>query len=308
VSQHGPIPKEFDSDESKDRAIMHRISMKVVTIGTASVLVAACGAAGGTSDRSATGGSSGTSATQNAPSGGGGGDTVTIGVSGSLVPYLFQNDGKWVGVNQDLLSYVFESKGGYKLKYQEMSFENLIPSLSSGRVDITTNVYDTDARRAKLDFLDFYSAPFAVFALAKNSKDIHSWSDLCGKTLASIYASTISDVIKSQNQKYCPNNPVKNQQQSGSYADLARQVDNGRVFGAIDDAGIWAYFVKQDPKYALALDSVGQTWKWALAFPKGSPLRAKIQHYLDEYLKSDGPSQSAKQWGINPDGFQGASG
>src|SRR5690554_4208435 len=78
--------------------------------------------------------------------------TIVVVLSGPLKPYNYlDEDQKWKGLQADLLSYAAD-KAGYNLEYREMAFENEIPALIQGRVDIGSGIYITNERSEHLDF------------------------------------------------------------------------------------------------------------------------------------------------------------
>lgn len=227
---------------------------------------------------------------------------LRVAIAGAEAPYDFKKEGtdEYTGLSIRMLEYVLP-KAGYTPEYSEMSFENLIPSLDTGRADITLSVYHTPAREKTLDFIDYFNAPFGVITKAADAAAIHGWADLCGKTIASVYASTISDQVERSNKSDCPvDKPVINQQTSGTIATQLQAVKNGRAFGAIDDVGFWGYTVSVDPSFAIAISQVGDPWHWAIAAKKGSPIVAELQPFVTEYLSSTQAVDAAKEFGLDP--------
>ena len=70
-----------------------------------------------------------------------------------------------------------------KLEWQDGAFEQMSPSLQSGRVDmIMSGFYDIPKRRGAFDFIDYLRAG-AQFYVPKSAADLQSATDLCGKTI-----------------------------------------------------------------------------------------------------------------------------
>jgi ABC-type amino acid transport substrate-binding protein len=273
--------------------MMKRSAARALLVLVALIVISACGSSSNSSHSTATNAAGGTKALK----------PLIVGTSGALAPYLYQNaQHQWVGLSADVLNYVLP-KLGYKPVYQSMAFESLIPAVTTGRVDITTNIYDTPAREATLDYVDFFGSPFGVMTLAKSAHAIHSWSDLCGKTLASVIASTIKDTIDQYNKAHCPGNPVHNATYSGTEAEVIGSMVAGHAVGVIDDVGLWEYDSAQNHAYAVALKSVGAPYKWAIAFKKGSPLGPKLLPYVRAYVQSPAAAAAAKSLGLDPHQF-----
>jgi polar amino acid transport system substrate-binding protein len=80
------------------------------------------------------------------------------------------------------LSQAIATKLGVKLEYQDGAFEQMSPSLQSGRVDvIMSGFYDIPKRRDAFTFVDYLRAG-AQFYVPKDSA-LKAPTDLCGQTI-----------------------------------------------------------------------------------------------------------------------------
>ena len=71
---------------------------------------------------------------------------------------------------------------GLKPVWVEQSFEQLIPSLDTGRIDVgASGMTDIPSRRDKTDFVDYFATGVQLFTLAPAPAGLTQPADLCGK-------------------------------------------------------------------------------------------------------------------------------
>jgi polar amino acid transport system substrate-binding protein len=129
---------------------------------------------------------------------------------------------------------------GVKLEWQDGAFEQMIPSLQSGRVDmIMSGFYDLPKRRGNFDFIDYLRAG-AQFYVPKSSTDIKTVTDLCGKTITTSRGTNFPDTTKAWSDKNCvaagkpPITVITD-------TDLGQQLSNlkqGRAAAAVQGLGL----------------------------------------------------------------------
>ncbi|MCB8877542.1 ABC transporter substrate-binding protein [Acidisoma silvae] len=90
-----------------------------------------------------------------------------------------------------------------KLNWQDGPFEQMIPSLQSGRSDmIMSGIYDIPKRRALFDFVDYLKAGGAFYTTTDNT-DLKTLTDLCGKTVSTSEGTNFPTTIKAWSDKTC---------------------------------------------------------------------------------------------------------
>lgn len=225
--------------------------------------------------------------------------TITIALSGPLKPYnYFDEDGKWKGLQADLMAYAAD-KAGYNLEYREMAFENEIPALIRGNIDIGSGIYVTAERSRNLDFIPLVESYFGVVATKETAQGIKSWADLCGKKLAMHFSAPTERAVNAMNKTNCDaNNGAISTPSSGGIMDRLNSVQNGRVTGAIDDVNMWRAATHTLTHLAVALDKVGQPLYWPIAFKKGSKLREELLPHIKHFLTSSLAEETAKKYNM----------
>lgn len=225
--------------------------------------------------------------------------TITVVSSGPLQPYNYVDENeKWVGLQAEVLDYAAK-KAGYDLQYRTMAFENEIPALLNGKVDIASGIYITKERFEKLDFIPLVKSGFGILSTKEFAKDVKGWTSFCGKEIAMHFSAPTENAVNAMNEKYCPkDNPAISMPSSGNIPDRITAVRNGRAAGAIDDVNMWRAAASRVPEVTVALEQVGNQVYWPIAFKKGSPLRAELLPYISEFLNSKLAEESSMKYGM----------
>ncbi|MFL5836897.1 MAG: ABC transporter substrate-binding protein [Solirubrobacteraceae bacterium] len=252
----------------------------------ASVAVAGCG---GDSDKG-TGGS-------------GGGKTYTIATSADFPPMSFRasdDPNKVVGFEVDMLGHVIDRMGA-KYKLITSDFNGLIPSAQSGRVDaVMSDVYDTAERRKVVDFVDYLKNSFAVMVAGSKAGGVHSYNDLCGKSIGVLTGSAPELEIARAASKSCTKagKPAMTIRSYPAVSQELPQLDNGSLDSILEEWTSLAYIAKKaGGKYVVAFPDP-HTTNVGFVVKKGSALKAKLQSAVQQYIRSPQYKQDAQKWGI----------
>ena len=225
--------------------------------------------------------------------------TITVVSSGPLQPYNYVDENeKWIGLQAEALDYAAK-KAGYDLEYRTMAFENEIPALLNGKVDIASGIYITKERFEKLDFIPLVKSGFGILSTKEFAKDVKDWTSYCGKEIAMHFSAPTENAVKAMNEKFCPpDNPAISAPSSGNIPDRITAVRNGRAAGAIDDVNMWRAAASRIPEVAVALEQVGNQVYWPIAFKKGSPLRAELLPHISEFLNTKLAEDASMKFGM----------
>lgn len=123
---------------------------------------------------------------------------IVIGTNSGYPPYEFYDtsggEKKLVGYDVDLGNKIGE-KLGVEVAWKDMEFDALIPSLSSGQVDIVlAGLVDTEERRKAVDFTEAYYNTQTVAVAPKDKIDsLNSAEELKGKKIVVQVATTQAD-------------------------------------------------------------------------------------------------------------------
>lgn len=207
-------------------------------------------------------------------------ETLLVACDTAFVPFEFKQGDQYVGFDIDLWKEVAkDAKLDYKL--QPMDFNGILPALQTRNVDVAlAGITIKDERKKIVDFSDgYYDSGFLLMVPAAST--IKSADDLKGKSLAIKTGTSAADYAKAHfagtELRQFPN--IDN-----AYLELA----TGRVDAAMHDTPHVLYYINTVGKGRVK--AVGQQMmahQYGIAFPKGSPLVAKVNAALAK-IKADG--------------------
>lgn len=114
---------------------------------------------------------------------------LTVGTCADYPPFEFKSGDKIVGADVELASKIAENLD-LKPKFEDMSFDALLLSLATGKLDIVlAGMCSTEEREKVVDFSDPYFHSNQVILVDKNS-EIKSSSDLSGKKIGAQIGTT----------------------------------------------------------------------------------------------------------------------
>ncbi|MEU6657927.1 ABC transporter substrate-binding protein [Streptomyces sp. NPDC046821] len=216
--------------------------LPVLAIGTV-LLASACGS--GSAAGNDTAAKSGLSAAV-AQSG-----TLRVGMSPDFPPmeYLDEKTKKVTGVDVELANALGKQLG-VKVEIVQQSFDQLLNSVQTGRVDIVmSGLSDTVERQKTVDFIDYFGSQGRFYTRQKDSAAYKKATDACGKTLAVSKKTDYYEQAQEFSKKRCVAAGKRAitllPTDSGSAARL--QLEQGRVDLALQGAENLAYFEKKDP-------------------------------------------------------------
>ena len=216
-------------------------------------------------------------------------ETLLVACDTAFVPFEFKQGDKYVGFDIDLWKEVAkDAKLDYKL--QPMDFNGILPALQTRNVDVAlAGITIKDERKKIVDFSDgYYDSGFLLMVPAAST--IKSADDLKGKSLAIKTGTSAADYAKAHfagtELRQFPN--IDN-----AYLELA----TGRVDAAMHDTPNVLYYINTVGKGRVK--AVGQQMmahQYGIAFPKGSPLVAKVNASIAK-LKTNGTyADIYKKW------------
>lgn len=89
-----------------------------------------------------------------------------------------------IGLDKDFAEAIGQ-KLGVTLEFSNMSFDAIIPALAAKRFDMAMSAMtDTEERRQKVDFVDYFVSGGGFLVKHGNPMNIHALTDLCGVATA----------------------------------------------------------------------------------------------------------------------------
>lgn len=217
---------------------------------------------------------------------------MRIGIEATYPPMAYKDPAtnERLGANVDLLVAIAKELG-VEIQWEELSFEQLVPAITTGRVDFSGSaVGDNPARREKLTFVDYIATGAQLFSTPDQAKGATQVSDFCGRTVAAPRTTTYFSMMPGWSDRYCTSAGKDAIQPMGTAGAAAAKTDlqQGRAAGVILGAEAFVYSLKQTPGGYVAIGDRLSDGMFGLAFAKDKePLRDAIAAALTK-LKDNG--------------------
>ena len=214
---------------------------------------------------------------------------INVGVT-ILSPWIMKNkEGKLIGFEIDIANQLAHDLG-VKVKFKQYQWNQLIPALQKGEIDIIASGLSITAKRAlEINFSNPYSSSgYSLVSNLKLTKDFDSIKDLNNEK---IYITAVKGTVSADLAKKIF--PLAKLDLRESAKDATSAVVNGSVHAFIASSPVPEFVsLKNADKVDLPLKKPLLTTKEAFALKKGSPemlnfLNAWIvAHQADEWIES----------------------
>ena len=173
--------------------------------------------------------------------------TLVVGSDISYAPVEFKdtNGTTIVGIDPDIAAALGKQLG-VTLKFQNATFDGLITSLTSKRIDLILSAMSDNKKRQKtIDFVDYFNAGTSILVGKGNPKAIKSLDDFCGQTVALQRGTTQEDVAKAQQTKCAAAGKPLKVLAFDTDPEALLQVKQGRAVADMNDFPVAAYNAKK---------------------------------------------------------------
>lgn len=222
--------------------------------------------------------------------------TLTVALNPHFAPFEFKTiqDGKDTIAGADIeIAKVIGDELGVKVKFSEMSFDNVLASVQSGKADIAISGISATKERQKIfDFSDTYYDSETVLLVKKDAteKTYKQISDFSKKSIAVQKGSIQENIAKA-------NLLDANVVSLAQPGEAINELKSGQVEGVVLEKAIAKGYVDQNSDLTMsdiALKSDSND-AYAVAMPKGSDdLKAKVNKIIAK-LKKEGKIDSYVQ-------------
>lgn len=215
-------------------------------------------------------------------------EVLKMATSADFPPFESRNpEGEFEGFDIEL-AHLIADELGYDLEIEDMSFDGLIGSLQSGRVDmVMSGMSATESRKENVDFSDEYNRSGEMF-ISKPGDEVEDIEDLEGKTVG-VQLGTIqeegAEILSEEYDfevKKIDDAPIVIEELNSNRIDVA-YLDKEVSLGFIEEQDLVGF---DDPTTV----SPGM----GIAFPKGSDLVEDVNEAL-ETLKEDGKIEELQE-------------
>ena len=199
---------------------------------------------------------------------------LIMATNAAFEPFEFQKDGKIVGIDVDIATDIAKDMG-VTLEIQNMNFDSVVTSVSSGKADVgIAGLTENPTRANSVDFTDTYYDASQVIIVKQNNTAITGKDSLKNKKIAVQKGTTGDDVATKITGD-------ANVERFSASTDAVSELKNGKVDAVVIDSFPAKVFVKQNSD--LKLTGSGLTSeKYSIAVRKGN---TKLVEQINKSLK-----------------------
>lgn len=229
--------------------------------------------------------------------------TLKVGVEATYPPMSFRDPAtnKNVGFNIDL----FNALGNVmqvQIKLEEMSFEQLTSSLSTGRIDVIgTAITDLPKRRTEMTFVDYLQTGAQMFTTVKNSGAGVTPEAFCGKAIGTPRTTNYYPEVLAWNDSHCVNAGKTAAIVQGTAGASASRLDlqQERLAAVVLGPEYIKYLMSQEPDTYVLVGDPLSTHHFGFAIAKtNGEVRDALVKGIDQLIK-DGTYQAIlKKWNL----------
>ncbi|MER5620010.1 ABC transporter substrate-binding protein [Streptosporangium sp. NPDC002544] len=222
----------------------------------------------------------------------------------SYLPEGTEDKEKRQGFDVDLARAIGD-KLGVKVTLVTQEYEQYIPSLATGRIDLVHSaMQDLESRRETVDFVDYYTTGPQLFGLADKVGGFSTEADVCGQKVAvdsgdTGYRNALSEFSK--NVCAAAGKPAIQELTTNGTADALLQLEQGRADVGIRGAESIRYVVnEQSPgKYALIGKPIAEIPVGIAVSKKQNELRDAVAAALKALMEDGSYAKLGEKWGLS---------
>lgn len=179
------------------------------------------------------------------------GGTITVGLNPIYPPMEYRNPGnnQLVGADVDLAAELFK-RLGLRVAVQEFAFAQLIPSLTTERIDVIwSGMSDLPARREAMDFVNYMRSGAQFVTLARRAAEFPDAMALCGKRVGTARTTSFPKGIEDWSTANClpAGRPAIIVVGNDSTADARVHLRQERIDAAVQGSETVGYTFSLDP-------------------------------------------------------------
>jgi polar amino acid transport system substrate-binding protein len=231
------------------------------------------------------------------------GTPITAAVVSNYPPLEFKDPatGKLTGFDIDL-GEALAAKAGTTIKWEETSFDQMMSSLATGRVDIIlSGMTDLPARRDAVKFIDYLKTGPQFYTMKERSAEFANMLALCGKKVgASRRTSFPSEITKwSDDQCVKAGKPPITVTGTDGSADARTQLRQGRLDAAVQGGETMPYIMGQEPNTYTTIGKAFTFQYVGLAIGrKDDALTAELSDAMAKLIADGSYAKIAAKWGL----------
>lgn len=192
--------------------------------------------------------------------------TYKVGTEASFPPFEYVEDGQFVGFDIDLIREIGKLKG-FDVEVIDISFDSLIPSLTTGNIDIiAAGMTITEERQKVVDFtIPYYSGDQSIIVRRDSDFDI---TVLFGNHKIGVQTGTTGDLWVTEHLADKNIVPKKNIIRYDTFNFAVRDLVNKNLDAIVLDDPVAERFTKTDPVKIVGIIKTEESY--GMAVKKGN--------------------------------------
>ncbi|SEM08719.1 amino acid ABC transporter substrate-binding protein, PAAT family [Bosea lupini] len=181
---------------------------------------------------------------------------------------------------------------GVKAEWQDTAFAQMLPSLTTGRVDmVMAGMSDLPARRETVDFVDYMVSGAQFYTVTAFKDSVKSVEDLCGKSVGASRSTNWPKQIGEWSDANCvaKGKPAITVVGTEGSVDARTQLKTQRLQGGVQGSETMTHFQKLEPNTYIPLGEPFTRSLTGIPFPKtaeGGQLRDAVKGALERLQAS----------------------
>jgi len=194
------------------------------------------------------------------------GVTYKVGTEASFPPFEYVENGQYVGFDIDLIREIGKLKG-FNVEVIDISFDSLIPSLTTGNIDIiAAGMTITEDRQKVVDFtIPYYSGDQSILVRKDSDFDI---TVLFGNHKIGVQTGTTGDLWVTEHLSDKNIIPKKNITRYDTFNFAVRDLVNKNIDAIVLDNPVAERFTKTDPVKIVGIIKTEESY--GMAVKKGN--------------------------------------
>ncbi len=233
---------------------------------------------------------------------------ITVAIVPNYPPLEFRDPATGALTGFDVeLGEALGRKLGLKIVWQETSFDQMLPAVTTGRVDaILSGMTDLATRHEATTFVDYLRSGPAFFVQQSRAAEFADMSALCGKNVGASRRTSFPKEIAAWSEAHCSGNPINVVGTEGS-ADARTQLKQGRMDAAVQGNETLPYVMAQEPKAYKTLGGPIATQFTGIAVPvKEAGLQQALVGALDAVIADGTYKALLAKWQLSDNGVEKA--
>lgn len=233
---------------------------------------------------------------------------ITVAIVPNYPPLEFRDPATGALTGFDVeLGEALGRKLGLKIVWQETSFDQMLPAVTTGRVDaILSGMTDLATRHEATTFVDYLRSGPAFFVQQSRAAEFADMSALCGKNVGASRRTSFPKQIAAWSEAHCSGNPINVVGTEGS-ADARTQLKQGRIDAAVQGNETLPYVMAQEPKAYMTLGGPIATQFTGIAVPvKEAGLQQALVGALDAVIADGTYKALLAKWQLSENGVEKA--